>query len=472
MSNDSPSKQQQDAARLAAARRGSLAMAESALGDLFGRRASGFSEFDGLAFRRGSLDSTSAVLDAAILDLHRRRMSMAMGVDPFLDNYPAGLDNISSLSGVGLGSAAAGLSPAANVAATATTENAAGMLTGGNVKETKESSAPSMLDSSKSLLEQQEELERRQKELEQQRQQLMAAMEERRKSMEQMQQKLRQSNSGSGGQSNTTNANDSSVASMPRHSLLGSFGGGLAGPGGLSTSSLMSLGGIPGFGSPNSQGQSRDELMQQEAFRMAAARRASMGRASLGLGALGRRSSLDLLVGSLDRPDFATRLATQQAAALGRRDSLGFSFSDLLDSPSNRRLIMQQQQPGLQSSQSGLMQQLRQQQAQLQGASSHALIGDSLNEVFEMMPRPLPLAMEADEEWLTPLHCFVRQHCVHVFTASSEDVATPSKGKRRPIHVGQVGIRCPHCHHDIQSSVKARERGSVYFPTSISSIYK
>jgi hypothetical protein len=88
---------------------------------------------------------------------------------------------------------------------------------------------------------------------------------------------------------------------------------------------------------------------------------------------------------------------------------------------------------------------------------------------FAFMKEPLPLAMGSDKDWLTPLHCFVRRHCVQVFTASQDDVATPSKGKRKPIQVGQVGIRCPHCHHDEVS--KARERGSVYYPTTIASIY-
>lgn len=89
---------------------------------------------------------------------------------------------------------------------------------------------------------------------------------------------------------------------------------------------------------------------------------------------------------------------------------------------------------------------------------------------FTMMKEPMPLAMNSDKDWLTPLHCFVRRHCVQVFTATQNDVATPSKGKRKPIQVGQVGIRCPHCHSE-ESNGKTRERGSVYYPTSISSIY-
>lgn len=91
------------------------------------------------------------------------------------------------------------------------------------------------------------------------------------------------------------------------------------------------------------------------------------------------------------------------------------------------------------------------------------------NGPFAMMDKPSALAMVTDKEWLTPLHCFVRRHCVEVFTASEAEVSAPSKGKRKPIQVGQVGIRCPHCHSADNS--KARERGSVYYPTTISSIY-
>jgi hypothetical protein len=108
------------------------------------------------------------------------------------------------------------------------------------------------------------------------------------------------------------------------------------------------------------------------------------------------------------------------------------------------------------------------------------------NGPYALMDNPMPLAMPSDKDWLTPLHCFVRRHCVEVFTATDMDVATPSKGKRKPIHVGQVGIRCPHCHQEqppaaeqphrdslgqSSSSSKTRERGSVYYPTTISSIY-
>jgi len=123
---------------------------------------------------------------------------------------------------------------------------------------------------------------------------------------------------------------------------------------------------------------------------------------------------------------------------------------------------------------------------------------DTIEESFITLSRSFPLFMPSDKDWVTPLHCFVRRHCVEVFTASKDDVATPSKGKRKAIHIGQVGIRCPHC-HGVESNINVdnkaketaiinevstketpkeekklkvrRERGSVYYPTTIASIY-
>ena len=89
-----------------------------------------------------------------------------------------------------------------------------------------------------------------------------------------------------------------------------------------------------------------------------------------------------------------------------------------------------------------------------------------------------PLALPEDEEWLTPLHCFVRKYCVEVFVATKEDVAAPCMGKRTPVSVNQVGIRCPHCspermgknNSDDIDVARARENGVVY-PSLIGRIY-
>ena len=90
---------------------------------------------------------------------------------------------------------------------------------------------------------------------------------------------------------------------------------------------------------------------------------------------------------------------------------------------------------------------------------------------FGIIEKPHPLSLAEDKDWITPLHCFVRKHCVEVFTATEIDVQTPSKGKRKPVHIGQVGIRCPHCHAGSPQTDPNMERGSVYYPSSLGSIY-
>jgi hypothetical protein len=88
-----------------------------------------------------------------------------------------------------------------------------------------------------------------------------------------------------------------------------------------------------------------------------------------------------------------------------------------------------------------------------------------------------PLSRPEDDEWLTPLHCFVRKYCVEVFVATPEDVAAPCMGKRNPVTVDQVGIRCPYCSPERMVGkineidiARARENGVVY-PSLISRIY-
>jgi len=84
-----------------------------------------------------------------------------------------------------------------------------------------------------------------------------------------------------------------------------------------------------------------------------------------------------------------------------------------------------------------------------------------------------PLALPEDEEWLTPLHCFVRKYCVEAFVATNKDVAAPCMGKRTPVSIGQVGIRCHYCSPDRlvnSDAARSRENGVVY-PSTVSRIY-
>lgn len=78
------------------------------------------------------------------------------------------------------------------------------------------------------------------------------------------------------------------------------------------------------------------------------------------------------------------------------------------------------------------------------------------------------LALEEDDESLSPLHCFMRRYCVEAFTATDADMALPRYGKSsgRRIIEGQVGIRCIHCKHRSQKQERA-----VCFPSSLKNIY-
>lgn len=96
---------------------------------------------------------------------------------------------------------------------------------------------------------------------------------------------------------------------------------------------------------------------------------------------------------------------------------------------------------------------------------------------FKTLDKPILLALDGDDCWLTPLHCFVRKNCVEVFTATADDsFKTPTKGKRRTISEGQIGIRCPHCNKSDSGSTAldkndVSSRGSVYYPNSIGNVY-
>jgi len=109
--------------------------------------------------------------------------------------------------------------------------------------------------------------------------------------------------------------------------------------------------------------------------------------------------------------------------------------------------------------------------------SGASISNESQDGASFQLSKSIPLAMPTDKDWITPLHCFVRRYCVELFTASTSDIFhRSSKGKRRPIHAGRIGIRCPHCHkmEDNSSGNNSRNglnKGSVYFPTTIASIY-
>ena len=77
------------------------------------------------------------------------------------------------------------------------------------------------------------------------------------------------------------------------------------------------------------------------------------------------------------------------------------------------------------------------------------------------------LALPDDDVVLNPLHCFVRKN-VEIFTASSDNIAAPSPGRKQKVVIGQVGIRCIHC---ANSSSKDRIKRAVCYPPTVNGIY-
>ena len=85
-------------------------------------------------------------------------------------------------------------------------------------------------------------------------------------------------------------------------------------------------------------------------------------------------------------------------------------------------------------------------------------------------PGTISLSLWEDDDFLSPLHCFMRRYCVEAFSATPEDVATPRYGKSHGVRVvvGQVGIRCLYCKH---RPVGRRPERAVCFPSSLRNIY-
>lgn len=80
------------------------------------------------------------------------------------------------------------------------------------------------------------------------------------------------------------------------------------------------------------------------------------------------------------------------------------------------------------------------------------------------------LTLDSDEDFLSPLHTFMRRYCVEAFSASAADAMEPRFGGTHNGRVipGQVGIRCMYCKH--RPAGQRRER-AVCFPSSLKNIY-
>jgi hypothetical protein len=428
-------------------RRGSMGSGFGNMDDFFGARRNSFGFDMGMENffgRRDSMDSSTAALDMAIMDLSRRRYSAAMGANVPMHAPPTSDLGLPQGSMGSFGFPPPGMMAASSISAPS-------------------GSNDSIMQRQQQLQQQQRELEQRQRELEFQRQQLIANMQER-------------SYGPLAGP-----AGGVGLPPMYHRNSLGGLGGSLGlgsvqshGTGSLTSSHMQASSQVPPSRATNSAGSassagsqkwwicqvcqskafvSQDEALAHEAICQEVGHSLPMQFShdmGMGLG-MGRNFSMGFGMDTSQR-------------------GIGMGLTTMIDNSSRGVVSL-----GMDSSRGGSTMEFdRSRNTSLGMDSSNSNYTNYGAQTMSTGPvntfiQPVPLAMPSDKDWLTPLHCFVRLHCVEVFTATKNDVATPSKGKRKAIQVGQVGIRCPHCSGT--TSHKARERGSVYYPTSISSIY-
>jgi hypothetical protein len=84
-------------------------------------------------------------------------------------------------------------------------------------------------------------------------------------------------------------------------------------------------------------------------------------------------------------------------------------------------------------------------------------------------PSSLTLLAQQDQDsnFLNPLHVFIRNQ-IEVFTATTTELAQPAPGRKQPIQLNQVGLRCIHCRH--LPNQKRVKRATCY-PTSVGRVY-
>jgi len=78
------------------------------------------------------------------------------------------------------------------------------------------------------------------------------------------------------------------------------------------------------------------------------------------------------------------------------------------------------------------------------------------------------LYISTDDEVLSDYQILLRKQ-MEFFEASFNDVGKTSCGRRRPIMMNQVGIRCRHCR---ALPIENRKNGTIYYPSKLTSIYQ
>jgi hypothetical protein len=87
---------------------------------------------------------------------------------------------------------------------------------------------------------------------------------------------------------------------------------------------------------------------------------------------------------------------------------------------------------------------------------------------LSLLRLPCILAQKNDALKLSAHQCLLR-HQIEAFHATPVDATTHTRGRNKPIVIGQVGIRCIHCAH---LPIAQRQKGSTYFPSSVLGLYQ
>jgi len=87
--------------------------------------------------------------------------------------------------------------------------------------------------------------------------------------------------------------------------------------------------------------------------------------------------------------------------------------------------------------------------------------------VLQNPPKVAMLYLPCDRDYLSEYQIQVRKQ-LQVFEATKKDTETKIQGRKKPVFLAQVGLRCKHC---IKVPLHQRGRGSVYFPTNLGGLY-
>lgn len=99
--------------------------------------------------------------------------------------------------------------------------------------------------------------------------------------------------------------------------------------------------------------------------------------------------------------------------------------------------------------------------------NEQGMLGDADTSKFPTC-LPVVLAVPEDGQKLSSHQVLLRNQ-IEAFKATEDDLTTHTRGRNKPIKLGQIGIRCKHC---ARLPVARRQKGSTYFPASLHGLYQ